>query len=402
MLIKSAPKLWPKTFACAISLAISFLLFACGGGGTSLPSFGVGGTVSGLNPGTSVVLSTNGVSKTVSANGAFIFGTVIPQGSSYNVTVGTQPAWQNCVVTNGSGTNITANALSASVVCSAVQYAYVASYTNSQLWHYSVNATTGVLTPTVFSETDGNPSGIAVAGNFAYVTHFSTNKISQYSIDPATGHLGEVTSAATRYATGNNPNGIVISPSGSFAYVSNGGHNSISKYAINATTGVLTEVTSFATRFPTGVAPNGLTLSPNGSFLYVTNNGSNTGTTLSTFSVDSAGDLTALATVAAGTGPTGVSLAASGNYAYVSNYGGNTITQYAANPATGTLTIGASVATGANPAGFAVSPFGNFAYALNWTDNTVSQYSINPSTGALTVISGTPATGVTPDGIAFR
>jgi 6-phosphogluconolactonase (cycloisomerase 2 family) len=396
------PRFWPNLPACVFAVLAILFLFACGSGGAA-PSYGVGGTVSGLSPSTSLVLTNGGASVTVSANGAFIFQTLIGQGSSYNITVSTQPAWQRCVVTNGSGTGIAANALSASVVCSAAHYSYVVNYGNNQIWHYNVDNVTGILTPTVFITTDNHPSGIAVYGNYAYVTHFGSKQISQYSIDPLTGNLTEVTNPGTRVATGVNPNGIAISPSGHFAYVSNGADNTISKYAIDTTTGALTEATTLTTRFATGATPNGLTLSPNGNFLYATNNAKNAGTTMSSYSVNASGDLTALAAPATGLGPTGVAMMTNGSYAYASNYVANTITHYAADAATGALTAGVNVATGNNPSAVAVSPFGNFAYAANWADSTISQYTINVANGALTVIAGMPAlAGSQPDGIAFR
>jgi hypothetical protein len=90
-----------------VSVAVALLsLSACGGGGsigTPPPqTFTIGGTVSGLTAGTSVVLQNNGGNNlTVSANGSFTFST---PATSYNVTVLTQPTGLNCMVTDGTGT----------------------------------------------------------------------------------------------------------------------------------------------------------------------------------------------------------------------------------------------------------------------------------------------------------
>ena len=71
----------------------------------SPPSYTVGGAVSGLGTGQSVVLKNNaGDDLTVNANGAFTFSTAIISASAYAVTVGTQPTNQTCTVTNGAGT----------------------------------------------------------------------------------------------------------------------------------------------------------------------------------------------------------------------------------------------------------------------------------------------------------
>jgi len=85
----------------------------------AVSTFTIGGTVSGLNSGTSVTLLDNGGdSLTVSANGAFTFKTPIASGSTYNVTVGTQPPAETCTVTNGSGTVGSANVTNVAVACS--------------------------------------------------------------------------------------------------------------------------------------------------------------------------------------------------------------------------------------------------------------------------------------------
>ena len=64
----------------------------------------VGGTVSGLPTGASVVLQNNGTDNlTVSANGRFTFSKSVEGEKTYAVTVLTQPAGANCTVANGSG-----------------------------------------------------------------------------------------------------------------------------------------------------------------------------------------------------------------------------------------------------------------------------------------------------------
>ncbi|WP_226858582.1 hypothetical protein [Diaphorobacter aerolatus] len=71
------------------------------------PALGVviGGNVSGLGSGKSVVLQNNGGSDLRALqNGKFAFNNVVAQGSQYSVTVSAQPDGQNCKVTNGSGT----------------------------------------------------------------------------------------------------------------------------------------------------------------------------------------------------------------------------------------------------------------------------------------------------------
>lgn len=80
-------------------------------------TYTVGGSVSGLAPGQSVVLQNNGASDlAVSANGAFTFGTPLAGGATYAVTVLTQPTGQTCAVAGGAGT-ISANVTTVAVTC---------------------------------------------------------------------------------------------------------------------------------------------------------------------------------------------------------------------------------------------------------------------------------------------
>jgi len=87
------------------ALVIISGLSACGGGGSSDVSYSIGGSLSGLGAGKSVVLQNNGGDDlTLSANGGFIFATALGGGNVYDVTVLTQPVDQTCTVSNGTGT----------------------------------------------------------------------------------------------------------------------------------------------------------------------------------------------------------------------------------------------------------------------------------------------------------
>jgi hypothetical protein len=83
-------------------------------------TYTIGGTVTGLAAGNSVVLRNNGGNDlTVGANGSFTFSTPVTDGGAYAVTVFTQPATppQTCNVTSGSGTLAGANVTSVVVTC---------------------------------------------------------------------------------------------------------------------------------------------------------------------------------------------------------------------------------------------------------------------------------------------
>jgi hypothetical protein len=81
------------------------------------PDFTINGAVSGLGPNV-VTLQNNGADDLdVDANGVFVFATALPDGSTYDVTVLTQPTGQTCDVTNGVGTINGSDVLGVDVEC---------------------------------------------------------------------------------------------------------------------------------------------------------------------------------------------------------------------------------------------------------------------------------------------
>jgi len=134
--VRDAEKLLHLTRTLAAILGAGMLLNACGGGGGgydsggggsgsgsgsgsgygAMPSYTVGGTISGLSG--AVVLQNNGGDNlAVSANGRFTFATQLADGSNYDVTVVSQPVGQSCTVMNGMGTFSASNVTTVTVTC---------------------------------------------------------------------------------------------------------------------------------------------------------------------------------------------------------------------------------------------------------------------------------------------
>ncbi len=84
---------------------------------TCVSGYTVGGSLSGLGTGTSVVVRMNSATKIINANGSFTFASLLASGSSYAVSIGVQPANQRCFVTNGTGTISGSNINNVSITC---------------------------------------------------------------------------------------------------------------------------------------------------------------------------------------------------------------------------------------------------------------------------------------------
>jgi Lactonase, 7-bladed beta-propeller len=177
--------------------------------------------------------------------------------------------------------------LAAAVGClpaNAQSFAYVANLFHNDVSAYTIDSTTGVLSPvpgSPFAAGSGPPSvAVDPSGKFAYVANYHSNDISAYNIDITTGVLSPV--PGSPFAAGLGPNSVAVDPSGKFAYVANFFHNDISAYTIDSTTGVLTPVPG--SPFAAGVRPYSVSVDPSGKFAYVANSSSND---VSAYTIDS-------------------------------------------------------------------------------------------------------------------
>ena len=236
----------------------------------------------------------------------------------------------------------------------------------------------------------------AQTAGFAYVVNNSAagmGSVSAYTINATTGALTPI--AGSPFAAGSDPTFVAVSPNGRFAYVtiiSDAGIGSVSAYTIDKTTGALTPVpgSPFATA---GLAPTAVAVSPNGEFAFVANDFSGD---ISAYTINATtGALTPVPGspfAAAGPVPHSVALSPNGQFAYVTT---DAVSAYTISATTGALTPvpGSPFAAGLAPTSVAVSPNGRFAYVTNsdFTANDVSAYTIDGTTGALTPVPGSPS-----------
>jgi hypothetical protein len=132
------------------------VLQACGG---STPAYTLGGGISGL-------LVANGAGTVEVAPGAssFMFATPLPAGSTYAVTIPSQPAAQICLVTDGTGVIASAAVESVKISCSGPWISVGGSNENGAPGVYGIKGASSA--GSVPGARDGAVTWTDAAGNF--------------------------------------------------------------------------------------------------------------------------------------------------------------------------------------------------------------------------------------------
>jgi N-acetylneuraminic acid mutarotase len=150
-----------------------------GSGGAAMLT--VGGSVTGLVSGTSLVLADNGDTATITANGSYGFTAAFLSGASYDVTVAQQPAGADCVVTNGSGTIGNSSIVNILVTCTPNTY--------------TISGTlTGLLggRSLTLQDNGGDSTTVTASGGFSFSTPVSSG--SNYAVTIMTQPVGQTCS----------------------------------------------------------------------------------------------------------------------------------------------------------------------------------------------------------------
>jgi ribosomal protein S11 len=154
-------------------------------------NYTIGGSVTDLLPGRTLVLQDNDGNNTLIAdNGTFSFSMPVASGSSYAVTVLTQPAGQNCAVTNGSGSVAGVNVNNVAIACSDDTY-------NVGVTVSGVSATGLVL-----QDNGGDNLSISTNGTFNFNAPIASG--TNYAVTVSTPPLGET-------CTVSNGSGTIVS-----------------------------------------------------------------------------------------------------------------------------------------------------------------------------------------------
>jgi 6-phosphogluconolactonase (cycloisomerase 2 family) len=299
----------PRFIAVGLFCALLASCGSGGGGGSasggSTPTHSIGVTVTGLANVTGLVLQDNGADNlTVSSSGSYSFKTQLSGGSSYAVTILSQPAGHTCIVHSGSGT-VAGATITVVVVCPwLVGYAPSTPPENEGVFAYYIDQTSGSATPVSGSPfaAGNNTTAIAISptAGYLYAANQADGTISAFSVDPASGVLSPI--AGSPFAAGSAPVAIAIDVHGKFLFAANSGSSTVSAFTIDASNGTLTAVAG--SPFATESTPTSVAVDSTGSYLYVADITPNNATTftnpaapmVSAYSVDDAtGALTPVA-----------------------------------------------------------------------------------------------------------
>jgi 6-phosphogluconolactonase (cycloisomerase 2 family) len=259
------------------------------------------------------------------------------------------------------------------------------------------------VTSTVISNVTGSsPNGVTVnpTGQYLLVTDNDTagdGLIEVFAIDPTLGTLTEIPDSpfASAGVTGVNATSVVVDPTDTYVYATNqfNPSNGLVGFTINtgtgATAGDLTALTNSGAAQATDAA-NSVVIDPQDRYVFVANVG-NTDGTVSGWTIDTGGALTALPanpySIGTGAVTSAVAISPAGQFLYAADSANDKLAGFSLNQTAGptlgvpTALTGGPVATGAGPGPVAVDPSGRFVYVGNINDPDISGYAAGPATG---------------------
>lgn len=291
-------------------------------------------------------------------------------------------------------------------------FVYVANSTSNVVSGFSLNHTSGVLSPVgtaiAPSPVGTNPValGANASGQFLFVLNQGSLNISAFSIDATRGLLAEISgspfplpSAPQTFVV----QSMVISPTAGFLYVATATAStaSISTFAIGSD-GKLTSSGSLSLTGAKTPSLAGMTIDPKGQLLYAADSSNNN---IRAFNVQSSGALSEIAgsPFSAGTQPVSVAVDATSTLLYSANQGSNDVSAFritntgALGPAPGSpyATAGSGVLTASQPVFVTVDATNGFLYVAN-QGGSIAAFSIKVSDGSLTFVTNPPLVPSTP------
>ncbi len=305
------------------------------------------------------------------------------------------------------------------VTAQTTRYVFVADYSQSAVWAYSVNPSTGILEPvgsTPFKSGEHSYQAVLTPGlSFLYVANRGRAdgvcgkgcNISGYAVDHISGRLDKLDGSP--YLAGSGPVAISMHPSGEFIYVVNVISNDLYAYARDPNGNLKQTGPPHAV----GTHPFFVTTNPSGQFLYVGNQDDGT---ISAFTTGKGDELKPIPgpPFRSGLRPRSMTIDPTGRFAYVVNYGVNpyesresacvgtygnasgkgcTISVFGIDQNTGALSqIEGSPfeSDGINPLMSVMDSYGKYLFVVNVTSNDISVFEADAKMGSIRRVPGSP------------
>lgn len=261
-------------------------------------------------------------------------------------------------------------------------FAYIGDGSTNQVYGFTVNSSTGAIAaipgmnPYPFAGSAANIPVTDASGNYLFITDASgsSNNLYTYSVNRTT---GAITPLAT-YSAGNAPIELNFDQSGKYVYVTNSTSHDLSIFSFNSSNG---SVTSLGSKSVAAGTPTGTYLHPTLNVLYEIEV---IPEQIEVFSIASDGSLTSLQTISS-TGFNSLLFDPLGRYVITGNDEAKTLTGYLIDQTTGKLTQGTvnsyAVITNVKD----IDDSGKFVVGRN--TSAVLVFTMDTSTGTLTQVS---------------
>jgi 6-phosphogluconolactonase len=390
-----------------------------GSTGTPVPSYTVGGTVTGLATGATGFIIQAGTGNTlpVVSNGRFVFSSGFAPGARYQVAVQTQPGTptQFCRVSAGTGVISNANVTNVAINCASVgRFLFAAnSFDNGgdgTLAAFAIDPTTGRLTAapgSPYVETmQFQPVDLALdpTGQYLYVANKFSASVSTVGIGTDGALTLDVATASTGAST-NSPLSLALDSKGPYLYVGSDDAPAGTVEAYTLAGGVLSPAvgTLAASVYPAGNTPYSIAVDETTGLLLGADLDDGA---LFDYSIAAGGLLNAVAgspfafqQAAPINQPYAVAVYPGARRLYVTDTKANSVSLYSYD-ALGVPTLSAvydfGILGGLSPSSVTVDASGSFLFAANSGSGSVSAFVINHTTGTLAPVAGSPfvTTGV--------
>jgi trimeric autotransporter adhesin len=228
------------------------------------------------------------------------------------------------------------------------RFLYVSNDVDSSIHVFTINADGSLSAGTTVTANLSDPQAVIVdkTGSYVYATNNTGSTISGYSINQTTGALTPLSTPT--FNTGSGPFLMAMDPTGTYLYTANGTANSISSFSIAPATGLLTSLGADTTT--TANTLFNVVVDPSGTHIYALDEGSGGNGQVFGFSIGTGGVIgSAIAGSPFATGNSpfgGIVIDPTGALMAVDNNGDGTISVYAITASTGVLTAGTAVPSG--------------------------------------------------------